>query len=81
MQYISCYKWGQDLLNKLYKGLSSEDKLVYKDCSIEEKKKEIRRFFGFEQKTIDYLSYFIYSDDFFTLLYNALCGKTIEVKE
>lgn len=81
MQFISCYKFGQDLLNKLYKGLSSDEKLVYKDLTLEEKKKEIKKYFGLEQKTIDYLSNFIYGDDTFKLLYNAICGKTLEVKE
>jgi len=44
-------------------------------------KKEIRKFFNLEQKTIDYLSFFIYSDDFFTLLYNAITGEEIKIEE
>ena len=59
--------------------MKTEDKLVHKDISIEEKKKEIRKFFNLEQKTIDYLSFFIYSDDFFTLLYNAISGEEIKI--
>lgn len=44
-------------------------------------KKEIKKFFNLEQKTIDYLSFFIYSDDFFTLLYNAISGEEIKIEE
>ena len=81
IQFISCYKFGQDLLNKLYKGLSSDEKLVYKELTFEDKKKEIKKYFGFEQKTIDYLSNFIYAEDFFRLLYNAICGNLLNIKE
>lgn len=81
IQYISCYKFGQDLINKIYKGISSDEKLVYKELEINEIKKEVKRYLGLEQKTIDFLSCFIYADDTFKLLYNAICGKTLEVKE
>ena len=81
IQYISCYKWGQDLINKLYNGLISDEKVVYKEISLEEKKKVIKKYFNLEQKTIDYLSVFIYEEDLFKLLYNAICGKAIEIKE
>lgn len=81
IQYFSCYKWGNDLISKLYNGLNSGDKLVYKELDLNGIKKEIKKFFNFEQKTIDYLSNFIYEEDTFTLLYNAITGKTFEVKE
>lgn len=72
---------GQEAINKLYKGLSEDDKLVHKDLSLEEKKKEIKKFFNFEDKTITYFSSFIYADDFFTLLYNAITGEAVKVEE
>lgn len=81
IQYMTCYKWGQDLINKLYNGLMNDEKVVYKEISLDEKKKVIKKYFGLEQKTIDYLSVFIYEEDLFKLLYNAICGKTIEIKE
>ena len=81
IQFMSCYKFGQDLINKLYNGLEGNDKVVYKELSIEEKKKEVKKYFNLEQKTIDYLSCFIYSEDLFTLLYNGITGKSLEVKE
>lgn len=69
------------MLEKLYNGLNTKDKLVHKELTIDEKKKEIKKFFNLEQKTIDYLSVFIYSDDYFTLLYNAISGEEIKVTE
>ena len=81
LQYFSCYKHGNELISKLYSGLKDSDKIVYKELNIEGKKKEVKKYFNFEQKTIDYLSCFIYSDDTFTLLYNAITGKTFEIKE
>ena len=81
-QFMSCYKWGSELINKMYKGLTSGDKLVYKEnLTLEEKKEEIRKFFGYEKKTIEFLSVFIYSDDVFTILYNTICGKNFEIKD
>lgn len=81
LQFITCYKWGKEAVDKLYNGLKTKDKLVYKECSLEDKKKAIKKFFGFEQKTIDFFSNFIYAEDFFMLLYKAICGKTLEIKE
>ena len=81
LQYFSCYKHGNELISKLYSGLKDSDKIVYKELNLEGKKKEVKKFFNFEQKTIDYLSNFIYAEDTFTILYNAICGKTLEVKE
>lgn len=81
IQYMSCYKWGNELLNKIYKALNSSDKLVYKELELDEMKKEVKKYIGLEQKTIDYLSVFLYEEDLFRLLYNAICGRTIEIKE
>ena len=81
IQYLSCYKWGNDLINKIYEGLKDGTKLNKRELSIDEIKKEIKKYFNFENKTIDYLSYFIYSDSFFTLLYNAITGNEINISD
>jgi len=81
IQYLSCYKWGNDLINKIYERLKDGTKLNKKDLSIDEIKKEIKKYFNLENKTIDYLSYFIHSDSFFTLLYNAITGNEINISD
>lgn len=81
IQYFSCYKWGQDLINKLYIGLKDKDKIVKKDLKLEDKKKEIKKFFNFEQKTIDYISVFIHAEDTFNILYNCITENLIEVQD
>lgn len=81
IQYFSCYKWGKDLIEKLYKGLTSGDKLVKKELDLEGKKKEIKKFFNFEQKTIDYITVFIYEADTVNLIYNAITGETVKIEE
>ena len=81
IQYFSCYKWGKELIEKIYNGLKDKDKILKKELTIEEKKKEIKKFFNLEQKTIDYISVFIYADDTFTILYNAITENLVEVQD
>lgn len=72
IQYISCYKWGQDLLNKLHDGLTKGTKIERNASSMKDKQKAIQKYFNLEVKTINYLIYYIYSDELFQKLYNSI---------
>ena len=71
IQYMTCYKWGKFLIDKIYKRLS-EPKIKREQLSLEKLKQVIKKEFDFEQKTISFLSYYIYSDILFDKLYNAI---------
>ena len=79
IQFISCYKWGQDLLNKLFDGLKRTDKIEKKEISIKEKAKEIQKYFKLEAKTMNYLTCYIYSDELLQKLYISITNEGINV--
>ena len=79
IQFISCYKWGQDLLNKLFDGLNKKEKLEKKELSLKDKGKEIQKYFKLETKTMNYLSCYIYSDELLQKLYNSITNEGINV--
>lgn len=71
IQYMSCYKWGQDLINKIYIRLkkpaiqkSSEDINVI-----------IKREYELEDKTMNFLSWYVYAEPLFLKLYRAICEE------
>lgn len=71
IQFLSCYKFGQDLINKIYERLLKE-KSVRKDNPKMEK--EVQKEYGFETKTIIFLSNYLYGEELITKLYLA-CTK------
>lgn len=75
LQYMSCYKWGQDLINKIYKRIQNPKR-------IEDKEKDLHNVvqteYELEDKTITYLSYYVYSEQVFLKLYKVICIKEME---
>lgn len=69
IQFISCYKFGQEAINKMYLGLK-KPKLKNPTGDIH---KVVQKYFGYEDKTIKYFENYIYSEDFFLKLYKAIC--------
>lgn len=71
MQYLSCYKWGKFLIDKIYQRLLKE-KIKRETLDMVKLKNVIKKEYGLEEKTIDFISYFIHSDFVFEALYNAI---------
>lgn len=71
MQFLSCYKYGSDLINKIADRLE-KPKMKRERLSNDELKKTIRKEFNLETKTISFLSFYIYGDFLFEKLYNAI---------
>lgn len=77
IQYISCYKWGQDLINKLYDNLDKE-KIKFNDkYDYDKKLKAVGKFFNLEVKTINYLHLFIHSEDMILKLYKYISSENV----
>ena len=74
MQYLSCYKWGKELVDKIYKRLLDSRKIENPEDPID---KIIKDEFNLEDKTIQYLKYYVYYEDLELKLYKALSGVTI----
>lgn len=69
IQFISCYKHGQEAINKLYLGLQ-KPKLKNPTGNIH---KVVQKFFGYEDKTIKFFENYVYGEQFFLKLYKAIC--------
>lgn len=71
IQFMSCYKFGQDLINKIYERL--------KKASIEKEDEDIKviiqREYDLEDKTIEFLSNYVYAEPLFLKLYRAICSE------
>lgn len=81
IQYLSCYKFGQDLVNKIYDGLKNKAKIEKSNNPNYEK--EIKKFFNLEDKTIKYLNFYIYSLTMLQKLYNSITKENniINIKD
>lgn len=71
MQFISCYKFGNDLIDKIFSRLQGE-KIKREALSNKDLQKTIKKEFKLETKTIDFLANYIYADFLFEKLYNAI---------
>ena len=69
IQFISCYKHGQEAINKLYLGLQ-KPKLKNPSDNIH---KVVQKHFGYEDKTIKFFENYVYGEQFFLKLYRAIC--------
>jgi hypothetical protein len=71
IQFMSCYKFGQDLINKIYERL--------KKASIEKEDEDIKviiqREYNLEDKTIEFLSNYVYAEPLFLKLYRGICSE------
>lgn len=71
LQYLTCYKFGNFLVDKIEARLKKEPI----DYDIPDIKKLIKNEYGLEEKTITYIDSYIYGDEVFNKLKNALLLK------
>ena len=72
IQFISCYKWGQHLVNKIYEGLKNGSKIQKENLNYEKQLKAVQKYFNLELKTINYLNFYIHSERMLQNLYNSI---------
>lgn len=81
IQYLSSYKWGQDLIDKLYSGIDKPKIEHNEKLDYDKKLKAVGKFFNLELKTINYLHYFIKSEEMISKLYNSISKENVlEIK-
>lgn len=71
IQFLSCYKWGKSLIEKIYKRLLQEKTERNPKANYS---KAVQKEYNLEAKTIEFLSNYLYADDLFKKLYFA-CTK------
>lgn len=72
IQYMSCYKFGNFLIDKIYKRLNA--KKLPKETK-EDIHKVVQKEYGLEDKTIVFLENYIYAEHLFLKLYRAICEE------
>lgn len=72
IQFLSCYKYGQDLLRKIHKRVTNYATVKRPQDDIH---KIIKDEYGLEDKTITYLECYLYSEELFLKLYRAICEE------
>lgn len=72
MQYLSCYKFGSFLIDKIYKRIKDKKRAKKTDENIE---KVVQKEYGFEDKTILFMELYIYGESLFLKLYRAICEE------
>lgn len=78
IQYLSCYKWGQDLINKIHDRLKEDEKIEYdKDLSFTKKLLLLQKYYKLETKTINFISLFLYSEETVEKLLKAITKEGI----
>lgn len=70
IQYMSCYKFGNFLIEKIYRRLKEERKTFNKKDDIH---RVVQKEYGLEDRTINYLENYIYNEQLFLKLYRAIC--------
>lgn len=70
IQYMSCYKFGNFLIEKIYRRLKEERKSFNKKDDIH---RVVQKEYGLEDRTINYLENYIYNEQLFLKLYRAIC--------
>ena len=75
IQFMSCYKFGQDLIDKVYTRLSNLTLVKCKDSNLH---KVVQKEYGLEDKTRVYLEAYIYSEELFLKLYKAICEEKVD---
>lgn len=69
IQFFSCYKHGQDLIDKVYARLQKPKVEKKPECN---KAKEVQKEYGFETKTINFILSYLYGEEAISKLYNAI---------
>lgn len=72
IQYMSLYKHGNFLLDKIHERLTSNKKIKNKEQDIH---KVVKEEYMLERRTIEYLEDYIYGESLFLKLYKAICLK------
>ena len=72
IQYMSLYKFGNFLLDKIHKRVTLGSKIEKSDEDI---KVIIQREYDLEDKTMEWLSLYLYSEPLFLKLYRAICKE------
>ena len=72
IQFISLYKFGEFLLNKIYERVKEPRKIKDKSKDIH---KVVKEEYCLEDKTIKYMESYIYAEHLFLKLYRAICEK------
>lgn len=80
IQFLTCYKWGQHLINKIYDGLHKEEKLDYKELTYEKQLKAVQKYYDLELKTMNYINFYVYSERMLQKLYKAITIENNIVK-
>ena len=72
IQYMSCYKFGNFLIEKIYRRLKEGKKEFNKKDDIH---RVVQKEFGLEDRTINFLENYIYNEQLFLKLYRAICEE------
>lgn len=63
---------GQHLIIKLFEGLKKEAKIKKEDLNYDKQLKAVQKYFDLELKTINYLNFYIHSEEMLQKLYNSI---------
>ena len=74
IQYMSCYKWGNFLIDKIYRRIKEDKKVKDTEKDIH---KVVQDEYGLEDKTIVFLENYIYEEPLFLKLYRAICEEKV----
>lgn len=78
IQYLSCYKWGQDLINKIHDRLKEDEKINYdKNLAFTKKLLLLQKYYKLETKTINFISLFLYAEETVEKLLKAITKEGI----
>jgi len=72
IQFMSCYKFGNFLIEKIYKRIKEPKRASKTDEDIHI---VVQKEYGLENKTITYLESYIYAEHLFLKLYRAICEE------
>lgn len=75
IQFLSCYKWGQELIDKIYERINGKKLKLEDNYEIGTKKIVVQEEYKFEKKTIDFMSNYIYEEELFSKLFKAICEE------
>ena len=75
IQFLSCYKWGQELVDKIYERINGKKLKLEDNYEIGTKKIVVQEEYKIEKKTIDFMSNYIYEEELFSKLFKAICEE------
>ena len=75
IQFLSCYKWGQELVDKIYERINGKKLKLEDNYEIGTKKIVVQEEYKIEKKTIDFMSNYIYEEELFSKLFKGICEE------